>query len=52
MEQWQYKPRVQSGKAQRQTGILVQLDFKLATDDDENAANNPDIEKINVAKAK
>lgn len=52
MEQWQYKPRVQSGKAQRQTGILVQLDFKLATDDDESAVNRQDIEKINVAKTK
>ena len=52
MKQWQYKPRVQGGKAQRQTGILVQLDFRLATDDDENALNNPDIEKINVTKAK
>jgi TonB family protein len=52
MEQWQYKPRVQSGKAQRQTGILVQLDFKLATDDDESAANRQDIERIKVSKAK
>ena len=52
MEQWQYKPRVQSGKAQRQTGILVQLDFKLATDDDESAVNRQDIEKISVAKTK
>ena len=51
-EQWQYKPRVQSGKAQRQTGILVQLDFKLATDDDESAANRQDIERIKVSKAK
>lgn len=52
MEQWQYKPRVQSGKAQRQTGILVQLDFKLATDDDESAVNRQDIEKISVTKTK
>ena len=52
MKQWQYKPRVQGGKAQRQTGILVQLDFKLATDEDESALNRQDIEKISVAKTK
>ena len=52
MKQWQYKPRVQGGKAQRQTGILVQLDFKLAADDDESALNRQDIEKISVAKTK
>lgn len=51
MKQWQYKPRVQGGKAQRQTGILVQLDFKLATDEDESAANNQDIENIKISKA-
>lgn len=28
--QWQYKSRIQNGQAQRQTGLLVQLDFKLA----------------------
>jgi len=50
MKQWQYKPRVQGGKAQRQTGILVQLDFKLAADEDESALNKQDIEKISVAK--
>ncbi|WP_232365107.1 energy transducer TonB [Salinimonas marina] len=35
---WQYKPRIQNGQAQRQTGLLVQLDFKL-TDDTTSAKN-------------
>ena len=30
LAQWQYKPRIQGGKAQRQTDLLVQLDFKLS----------------------
>ncbi|BFT29568.1 TonB family protein [Alteromonas sp. D210916BOD_24] len=29
LEQWQYKPRIQGGKALRQSGLLVQLDYKL-----------------------
>lgn len=29
LSQWQYKPRIQGGKAQKQTGLKVQLDFKL-----------------------
>jgi TonB family protein len=33
LEQWQYKPRVQNGQALRQTGLLVQLDYKLSSDD-------------------
>ncbi len=33
LKQWQYKPRVQNGKALRQTGLLVQLDYKLSSDD-------------------
>lgn len=27
--QWEYKPRIQGGTAQRQSGLLVQLDYKL-----------------------
>ncbi|WP_334029933.1 M56 family metallopeptidase [Alteromonas sp. P256] len=33
LKQWQYKPRVQNGQALRQTGLLVQLDYKLSSDD-------------------
>lgn len=29
LKQWKYKPRIQGGVAQRQTGLLVQLDFRL-----------------------
>lgn len=32
LAKWQYKPRIQGGQAQRQTGLLVQLDFKLGPD--------------------
>jgi len=32
LKQWQYKPRVQNGQALRQTGLLVQLDYKLSSD--------------------
>ena len=33
LKRWQYKPRVQNGQALRQTGLLVQLDYKLSSDD-------------------
>jgi bla regulator protein BlaR1 len=29
LKQWTYKPRIQGGQAQRQTGITVQLDFRM-----------------------
>lgn len=29
LAQWKYKPRIQGGKAQRQTGLLVQLDYRM-----------------------
>ena len=29
-KQWQYKPAIKNGKAMKQKGLLVQLDFKLA----------------------
>ena len=38
-EHWEYKPRIQNGQAQHQTGLLVQLDFKLAEDPQQSAAN-------------
>ncbi|NVK55810.1 MAG: M56 family metallopeptidase [Alteromonadaceae bacterium] len=48
MTKWRYKPRVQGGQAQRQTGIMVQLDFKLSEDD--SASSTPSaMEKIRVA---
>jgi TonB family protein len=48
LEQWTYKPRVQGGKAQRQTGLQVQLDFRM---DEPYAGQSPKtalIEKIKV----
>ncbi len=48
LSQWQYKPRIQGGQPQRQTGLLVQLDFKLGPDDAE-VASHATIEKINVS---
>lgn len=32
LKQWEYKPRIKGGKAMRQTGLLVQLDYKLGPD--------------------
>ena len=43
LAQWEYKPRIQGGKAQRQTGLLVQLDYRLGPD------ANQDLEKIKVS---
>jgi TonB family protein len=31
LKQWIYKPRIQGGQSQRQTGITVQLDFRMDT---------------------
>lgn len=36
LKQWTYKPRIQNGQAQRQTGITVQLDFRMDELDKEN----------------
>ncbi|OJF68879.1 energy transducer TonB [Alteromonas sp. V450] len=36
LEQWKYKPRIQGGKGVRQTGLLVQMDFKLDSSDNTN----------------
>lgn len=47
LSQWEYKPRVQGGKAMRQTGILVQLDFRL---DNTRASNADEMEKISVTR--
>lgn len=48
LEQWTYKPRIQGGKAQIQTGLQVQLDFRLAPNKHEQSASTSKIEKIKV----
>ncbi|MCU7553349.1 M56 family metallopeptidase [Alteromonas sp. ASW11-19] len=47
LSQWQYKPRIQGGQPQRQSGLLVQLDFKLGPDDEEKDTQSK-LEKISV----
>lgn len=46
LSQWQYKPRIQGGVAQRQTALRVQLDYRL---DEESLKSSTDIEKIKVS---
>ncbi len=46
LSQWQYKPRIQGGVAQRQTALLVQLDYRL---DEDSLKSSTDIEKIKVS---
>ncbi|MEP0174165.1 MAG: M56 family metallopeptidase [Paraglaciecola sp.] len=48
LEQWQYKPRIQGGKAQRQTGLTVQLDYRMDKPYDGQTAKTSTIEKIKV----
>jgi bla regulator protein BlaR1 len=48
LKQWTYKPRNQGGQAQRQTGLTVQLDFRMHKLDKEQSAMNSSIEKIKV----
>jgi bla regulator protein BlaR1 len=48
LKQWTYKPRVQGGQAQRQTGLTVQLDFRMDNIDEGQSAMNSSIEKIKV----
>tara|TARA_R110002153_G_scaffold5044_3_gene23506 strand:- start:11100 stop:12335 length:1236 start_codon:yes stop_codon:yes gene_type:complete len=48
LKQWTYKPRIQGGQAQRQTGLTVQLDFRMDTPNDDQSAMNSNIEKIKV----
>jgi len=48
LEQWTYKPRIQGGQAQRQTGLTVQLDYRLDTPYERQSAMNSSIEKIKV----
>jgi bla regulator protein BlaR1 len=48
LKQWTYKPRIQGGKAQRQSGLKVQLDFRLDKPYAGQSAINSNIEKIKV----
>ncbi|PKG97531.1 M56 family metallopeptidase [Paraglaciecola sp. MB-3u-78] len=46
LKQWTYKPRIQGGQAQIQSGLKVQLDFKLDKPYEGQTAINSSIEKI------
>jgi TonB family protein len=48
LQQWKYKPRIQGGQAQRQTGLTVQLDFRMGVPNDDKSAMNSGIERIKV----
>ena len=48
LKQWTYKPRIQGGQAQRQTGLRVQLDYRMDNIDEGQSAMNSSIEKIKV----
>ena len=48
LNKWKYKPRIQGGQAQRQTGLTVQLDYRLGNLDEEQSATNSSIEKVKV----
>jgi bla regulator protein BlaR1 len=48
LKQWTYKPRIQGGQAQRQSGLKVQLDFRLDKPYAGQSAINSNIEKIKV----
>jgi TonB family protein len=48
LKQWIYKPRIQGGQAQRQSGLKVQLDFRLDKSYEGKTAINSSIEKIKV----
>jgi TonB family protein len=45
LKQWEYKPRIQGGQAQRQTALLVQLDFRV---EKEKSHSSTDVEKIKI----
>jgi TonB family protein len=48
LKQWTYKPRIQGGQAKKQTGITVQLDYRMDNIDANQSAMNSSIEKIKV----
>ncbi|MGJ8682168.1 M56 family metallopeptidase [Paraglaciecola sp.] len=47
--QWEYKPRIQGGQAQRQTGLKVQLDFRMGPTPKNHIAATNSIERIKVS---
>jgi len=48
LNKWKYKPRIQGGQAQRQSGLTVQLDYRLGNLDEEQSPTNSSIEKVKV----
>lgn len=50
LKQWKYKPRIQGGLAQRQTGLTVQLDYRMGPANSDLSALDSSIEKVKVLK--
>lgn len=48
LKQWTYKPRIQGGQAEKQTGLKVQLDFRLDKQYVGQTAKDSSIEKVKV----
>ncbi|MEP1446374.1 MAG: M56 family metallopeptidase [Paraglaciecola sp.] len=48
LKQWVYKPRIQGGQAQRQTGLTVQLDYRMDVVKDELPPQTSSDETINA----
>ena len=48
LKQWTYKPRIQGGQAQRQTGLTVQLDYRMNPPHAAQTAKTSTLEKIKV----
>jgi TonB family protein len=48
LKQWTYKPRIQGGQAQRQTGLTVQLDYRMDAPYSGQTAKTSTLEKIKV----
>ncbi|MBU3001939.1 M56 family metallopeptidase [Paraglaciecola arctica] len=48
LKQWIYKPRIQGGQAQRQTGLTVQLDYRMDIVKDDLSPKTSSVEKIKV----
>jgi TonB family protein len=48
LKHWTYKPRIQGGQPQKQTGLTVQLDYRMDKPYAGQSAMNSSIEKIKV----
>ena len=48
LKQWTYKPRIHGGRAQRQTGLTVQLDYRMDAPYGGQSSKNFSLEKIKV----